>query len=330
MTEPIRVAVTGAAGQISYALLFRIAAGGMFGPTQPVALNLLEVPQAMPLLEATMMELRDCALPILAEVRGTDDPHAAFENADWIILLGGAPYKPGVTRSDLLRANGPIFRAQGRAINETAKNARILVVANPCNTNCLVAQSVARDVPSERWFAMTRLDQNRARALLADKAGVHVEKVNRVTVWGNHSPTIYPDFHNAYIHDRPAPEVIHDTDWVRQVWEPTVCNRGLQIVQVRGASPAGSAAQAIIATIRALTIPTPFEHRFSAAVCSDGSYGVPRGLVFSFPLRTEDGKHWSIVQGLYLDNYAQQRIAKNIAELEFEATAVTDILAGAR
>ena len=328
MTEPIRVAVTGAAGQISYSLLFRIAAGGMFGPTQPVALRLQDVPEAARLLDSTIMELHDCTFPTLAGVRGSDDPREAFEGADWIILIGQRPSKPGVTRADMLRANGPIFLNQGRAINEVAKTARVLVVANPCNTNCMVAQSVAHDVPAEHWFAMTRLDQNRARALLAEKAGVHVDRVNRVTVWGNHSPTVFPDFHNSFINDHPAPEVIQDRDWVRQVWEPTVCNRGVQLMQARGGSPAGSAAQAIIATVRSITCPTPFEHRFGAGVVSDGNYGVPHGLIFSFPLRTEDGKSWSIVRGLYLNDYAQQRIAENVAELEFEAAAATDLLAG--
>ncbi len=200
------------------------------------------------------------------------------------------------------------------------------MVANPCNTNCLIARSVARDVPAEHWFAMTRLDQNRAQALLADKAGVAVDQVTRVTVWGNHSPSVFPDFHNAFVGDRPAPEVITDVDWVRNVFETTIGGRGEQMLQMRGASPAGAAAQAILASIRSITTPTPFLHRFSTAVVSDGSYGVPRGLVFGFPLRTEDGTTWSIVQNLYLDEHAQGRLAANVAELEFEASVVDRIL----
>jgi len=326
MNEPIRVAVAGAAGQISYALLFRIAAGGMFGPDRPVTLRLLETPTAMPLLETMVVELTDCSFPLLSSVRATVDALAAFDQADWILLLASAPYRPGITRSDLLRDNAPIFQQQGCAINEAAPSARILTVANPCNTNCLIAHSVARNVPVDHWFAMTRLEQNRARSLLAEKAGVPADQVTRVTVWGNRSPTIYPDFHNAWIGDRPAPEVIHDRDWVRDVFEPTVAYRGRKLTQARGSSPAGSAAQAIIGTIRSLTTPTPYEHRFSVAVVSDGSYGVPRGLVFSFPVRTEDGKTWSIVQNLYHDQYAQERIRANVAELEYEASAVTDLL----
>jgi malate dehydrogenase len=326
MPEPIRVAVTGAAGRISYALLFRIVSGGTFGPEQPVFLSLLEVPEAQPLLEALMMELFDGAYPLLAGMRARYDAAEAFADADWIILLGSAPYRPGITRSELLRANAPIFQAQGRAINEAAPSARILTVANPCNTNCLIAKSMARNVPPEHWFAMTRLDQNRAKAMIAAKTGVPVDQVTRVTVWGNHSATIYPDFHNAFISGRPAYEVIRDPQWVLKVFEPTVCGRGSQILKLRGGSPAGSAAQAIIGTIRALTTPTPFDRRLSVGVVSDGSYRVPRGLIFSFPVRTEDGITWSIVQGLYHDNHGLDRIAQNIAELEYEASAVSDLL----
>jgi malate dehydrogenase len=326
MNEPIRIAVTGAAGQICYSLLFRVAAGTMFGPEQPLELSLLESPEALPRLEAVQTELFDCAFPLLAGLRATSDAHEAFARADWVILIGSVPYQAGRSRSELLLANAPIFLNQGRAINEAAPNARVLVVANPCNTNCEIAMSVARDVPPEHWFAMTRLDQNRARALIADKAGVTSEQVTRVVAWGNHSPAVYPDFHNAYIDDKPAPEVIRDPQWVRETFEPTVRNRGPQIVSMRGASPAGSAAQAIIGTVRSLVAPTPLELRFSAAVVSDGSYGVPRGLVFGFPLRTEDGKTWSIVQGLYHDDHGVERIAQNVAELEHESSIVTHLL----
>jgi malate dehydrogenase len=327
MTEPIRIAVTGAAGRISYALLFRIAAGAMFGPNQPVELSLLDVPSAGPLIDATMLELHDGAFPLLASVRGSTVAAEAFDRADWIILTAtGASPHPDQSRTDLLRANAPIFQAQGRAINEAAPSARILVVANPCNTNCQIARSFARDVPEEHWFALTRLNQNRAQAMLADKAGVPVDQVTRVTVWGNHSRSVFPDIRNAFIGDRPAPEVIADESWARDVFEPTIGGRGEQLLRLRGASAAGSAAQAILATVRSLTTPTPFLHRFSAAVVSDGSYGVPRGLVFGFPLRTEDGASWSIVENLYLDEYAQGRLAANVAELEFEASVVDHIL----
>lgn len=323
---PIRVAISGAAGRISYALVFRIAAGGMFGPDQPVSLCLLDVPETLPRLEAIVMDLHDGAFPLLERTQGTSDPSEAFSNADWVILIGSAPHRPGMRRADLLLANAPLFQNQGRAINEVCPSARILVVANPCNTNCLIAQSVARDVPLEHWFAMTRLDQNRARALLAHKAGVPVDQVTRMAVWGNHSEAIYPDFHNSFIRDQPASEVVQDADWVRNVFEPAVATRGALLLEKLGASPAGSAAQAIIASIRSITTPTPVMQRFSAAVVSDGSYGVPRGLVFGFPLRTEDGKTWSIVENLYLDLHAQERLAANVAELEYEASAVTDFL----
>jgi malate dehydrogenase len=326
MSAPIRIAVTGAGGQICYSLLFRIAAGALFGLEQPVELSLLETPDALPKLDAIQMELFDCAFPLLAKVRATSDPLEAFERAHWVILIGGAGYRPGMSRAEVLHANGPIFVAQGRAIDEASPDARVLVVANPCNTNCMITLSVARDVPREHFFAMMRLDQNRAKALIADKAGVSPDRVTRVTVWGNHSPTVYPDFHNAFIDDRPAHEVINDREWVHRTFEPAVCGRGQQILNARGASPAASAAQAIIGTVRSITTPTPYEHRFSAAVVSDGSYGIPRGLVFGFPLRTEDGRTWSIVPGLYHDDHAQERLAENVAELEQEATVVTDLL----
>jgi malate dehydrogenase len=326
MTAPIRVAVTGAAGRIAYSLLFRIAAGGMFGPERHVELRLMEAAPAMPLLDATVMELHDCALPLLDSVSAHVVGEEAFAGADWIILLGSAPYRPGMTRNELLRLNGPVFQAHGRSINDVAKTARVLSVANPCNTNCLIARSVAHDVPAEHWFAMMRLDQSRARALLAGKAGVPVNQVANVTAWGTHSPNVFPDVHNALIGDRPAPDVIGDPDWVRHVFEPAVRGRGEELRRMRGASPAGSASQAIIGTIRALTTPTPFGRHFSVGVVSDGSYGVPAGLVFGFPVRTEDGKTWHIVQGHYLDEYAQDRIAQNVSELEFESSAVTDLL----
>jgi malate dehydrogenase len=326
VTEPIRVAVTGAAGRISYALLFRIANGGMFGPDRPVALSLLEVPEAMPSLDATMMELDDCCYPLLRSIHASTNAAEAFAGADWIILIGGAAYRPGMNRLEAVRANGPIFMAQGRAINESSKNARVLVVANPCNTNCLIAKSMAHDVPPGHWYAMMRLDQNRARSMLAHRANVPVDRVTRVTAWGDHGPTVFADFWNAWIGDHPAHEVIRDPDWAREVFEPSVASRGYKIYNIRGASPAGSAAQAILGTIRVLTTPTPYEHWFSAATASDGSYGVPRGLVFGFPLRTEDGLTCSIVQNHFLDVHAQARIAENVRVLECEAAILGDLM----
>ncbi|HEV3163241.1 MAG TPA: malate dehydrogenase [Isosphaeraceae bacterium] len=326
MARSIRIAISGAGGRIGYALVFRIAAGGMFGSEQPVALSLLEMPERLRLIQATAMELKDCAFPLLSEVRLGVDAQHTFEGADWVILLAGRPLRPGGQRADVLRDNAPSFAAQGRAINEVAPGARILVVASPRNTHCLIAMSYAPSVPAEHWFAMTRLDRMRATALIAEKAGVPVSQVTCVTAWGNHSESVYPDFENATIDDRPAPEVITDRDWVRKVFEPSVAHRSAEILSLGGASSAGSAAQAIIGSIRSITTPTPFERWFGAAVVSDGSYGVPRGLIFGFPLRTEDGLSWSIVQGLYLDAYAQGRLAANVAELEHEAATVTDLL----
>ena len=326
MTKPIRVAVSGADGQVGYSLVFRIAAGAMFGPEQPVELSLLGSPEGRAKLDPTEMELFDCAFPMLTRVRATIDPVQAFAGADWVILLSSIPYWSALRRTELLLANGPIYRNHGHAINEAAPSARILVVANPCNTNCLIARSVAPDVPPEHWFALTRLDQNRARALIAEKAEVSPDRVTRVIAWGRHGPTIYPDFHNAYIDDRPAPEVIDDPRWVRTTFEPSARERGRQILRARRNSPAASAAQAIIGSVRSLVTPTPLGQRFSAAVVSDGSYGVPHGLIFGFPLRTEDGKTWSIVPGLYHEDYALERLAENVAELELEASIVTDIL----
>lgn len=326
MARAIELAVTGAAGQIGYALVFRIAAGGLYGAEQSVALRLLESPGRMHLLQALQMELKDCAFPLLADVRIGDDPVRVFEGVDWVILLAGRPQHPHERRVEMLRDNAPIFVAHGRAIDRVAPEARILTVANPCNTNCLIAKSHASNVPAEHWFAMTRLDQMRAASMIAEKAGVPVGRVNRVAIWGNHSERVFPDFHNAWINNRPAHEVIHDTEWIRHEFERNVAQRSAEIIRLRGASPAASAVQAIICSLRALSTPTPYELHFSVGVVSDGSYGVPRDLIFSFPMRTEDGKSWSIVQGLYLDSYAQSRIAENVAEVEQEAAAVTDLL----
>jgi malate dehydrogenase len=327
MTAPIRVAVTGAGGQIGYALIFRIASGGLFGPEQPVALRLLEITPMLPALQGTLMELDDCALPLLADVVATDQAATAFEGADWVILVGGLPRKEGMSRADLIRANGPIFTGQGRAINDAAgPDVRVLTVANPCNTNALIARSHAPKVPAGRWFAMTRLDQNRAASQLAKKAGVPVGQVTHMTIWGNHSDTQYPDYKNALIGGKPATSVIHDPDWFTATYIPTVAKRGAAVIKARGASSAASAANAAIDGVRSASFPTPGDDWFSAGVVSDGSYGIPAGLIYSFPLRTGDGKSWSIVPGVPIDEDARQRLDASAAELQAERDAVKDLL----
>jgi malate dehydrogenase len=326
MSAPIRVAVTGAGGQIGYALIFRIASGAVFGPNQSVSLRLLEITPALPALTGTLMELEDCAFPLLADVKATDQADVAFEGADWVILVGGLPRKDGMTRADLIRANGPIFTGQGKAINDAAgPNVRVLTVANPCNTNCLIARSHAPKVPAERWFAMTRLDQNRAAAQLAQKAGVPVAAVSRMTIWGNHSDTQYPDYKNARIEGRPATEVIADHGWLADTFIPTVAKRGAAVIKARGASSAASAANAAIDSVRSAVTPVA-DDWFSAGVVSDGSYGIPSGLIYSFPLRTQDSKNWSVVQGLDIDDDARKRLDASAAELIAERDAVKDLL----
>jgi malate dehydrogenase len=327
MTAPIRVAVTGAGGQIGYALIFRIASGGLFGPGQPVVLQLLEITPALPALHGTLMELEDCAFPLLEGMVATDQAAQAFGGADWAILVGGLPRKEGMSRADLIRANGPIFTGQGKAINDVAgPDVRVLTVANPCNTNALIARSHAPRVPAERWFAMTRLDQNRAASQLARKAGVPVGQVTRLTIWGNHSDTQYPDYKNALIGGKPAPAVINDPAWFAETYIPTVAKRGAAVIKARGASSAASAANAAIDSVRSLVQPTPSDDWFSAGVVSDGSYGIPAGLIYSFPLRTSDGRTWSIVPGLPIDGDARKRLDASAAELQAERDAVKDLL----
>jgi malate dehydrogenase len=327
MTTPIRVAVTGAGGQIGYALLFRLASGAVFGPDQPVALQLLEITPALPALHGTLMELEDCAFPLLTDVIATDKAEEAFAAADCVILVGGLPRKDGMSRADLIRANGPIFTGQGQAINDKAgPNVRVLTVANPCNTNCLIARSHAPRVPSDRWFAMTRLDQNRAASQLAGKAGVAVASVKRMTIWGNHSDTQYPDYKNAQIGGAPATSVIADPSWFGGVFIPTVAKRGGAVIKARGASSAASAANAALDSVRSLYLPTPPGDWFSAAVVSDGSYSIPAGLIYSFPLVSKGNYHWSIVQGLLIDDDARKRLDASAAELISERDAVRDLL----
>ena len=323
---PIRVAVTGAAGQIGYSLLFRIASGAVFGPDQPVALNLVEIEPGMKALEGVVMELDDCAFPLLKDVRPTSDLDEGFGGANWALLVGSVPRKAGMERGDLLGINGKIFTGQGRAIQKNAaSDVRVLVVGNPCNTNCLIAMNNALDVPRERWFAMTRLDENRAAAQLAAKAGVQVSEVSNVTIWGNHSATQYPDYYNARIGGTPAPEVISDDTWAHIDFIPTVQQRGAAIIEARGASSAASAANAAIDTVRSLVNPTPEGDWNSLCVASDGSYDTKEGLITSFPVRS-DGNGWEIVQDVPINDFAREKIDASVNELAEERELVGDLL----
>lgn len=322
---PISVAVTGAAGQIGYALLFRIASGAVFGPDQPVSLRLIEIEPALPALEGVVMELDDCAFPLLQSVTPTADLNVGFKDANWSILVGSVPRKAGMERKDLLGINGKIFTGQGQAIEKNAaSDVRVLVVGNPCNTNCLIAMNSAKGVPSDRWFAMTRLDENRAKSQLAAKAGVHHSEVTNLTIWGNHSATQYPDFFNAKIGGKAATDVISDHDWLKGDFISTVQQRGAAIIKARGASSAASAANAAIDTVRSLVTPTPAGDWNSVAVCSDGSYGVEPGIMSSFPIRT-DGSKWEIVQGVPVNEFSQGKIDATVNELKEEREAVKEL-----
>ncbi len=323
---PIRVAVTGAAGQIGYSLLFRIASGSMFGPDQPVILHLVEIPQAEQALEGVKMELDDCAFPLLQDVESATNPDDGFQGVNWALLVGSVPRKQGMERGDLLGINGKIFTGQGKALQKNAApDVRILVVGNPCNTNCLIAQRNAPEIPAERWFAMTRLDENRAKSQLAVKAGVHVTQVSNVAIWGNHSATQYPDFTHAKIGGKRVVDVISDHDWLKGDFIKTVQQRGAAIIKARGSSSAASAANAVVDTVRSLTTPTPADDWTSVAVCSDGSYGVEKGLISSFPVRT-NGAHWDIVQGLDIDAFSRGKIDATVAELAEEKALVADLI----
>jgi malate dehydrogenase len=325
--QPIRVAISGAAGRIAYSLVFRISAGGLFGRDQPVALSLVELTDALPRLRACELELKDCASHVLPELECGTDPYSGFAGADWIILLGGSPIRPDVrNRFELLRANAPIMVEHGRAINQVAPTARVLVVTAPSNTNCMVARSQAPHTPPEHWFALNQVIRMRAISLIAEKVGVPASQVSRVAIWGNNSESAFIDLHCARIGERPALEAINDEDWVNHVLRASIADRAQEIFQLSGIMPAGSIAQAILTTIRSIVTPTPFDHWFTAAVVSDGSYGVPRGLVFGFPLVTPDGKTWSIVDGCYLSEAGCQSIMANVVEIQHEASAVSDLL----
>ena len=325
-TSPVHVTVTGAAGQIGYALLFRIASGQLLGPDQPVVLRLLEIEPAIRALEGVVMELEDCAFELLVDTVATSDLKTAFDGTSWGLLVGSVPRKAGMERGDLLTVNGGIFQPQGEAINaHAADDVRVLVVGNPCNTNCLIARSNAPDVPDDRWFAMTRLDQNRACSQLARKAHVPVADVTNLAIWGNHSATQYPDFEHARIGRTPAPEAIDDLDWLRGDFLTTVQQRGAKIIEARGASSAASAANAVVDSVNSLVEATPADDVASLAVCSAGQYGVPEGLQFGFPVRS-DGSSWAVVEGLEHGEFARERIRITTEELEAERGLVVDLL----
>jgi malate dehydrogenase len=324
----IRVAVTGAAGQVAYAMLARLASGEVFGPKQKVILQLLEIPQAMQGLEGVAMELDDCAFPLLQDIVVTDDPNRAFEGCNWALLVGSFPRKKDMERKDLLGINGKIFVGQGRALAaRAAKDVRILVVGNPCNTNCLVAYHNGRDIPPERWTAMTRLDHNRAANALAKKAGAANEDVTCMTIWGNHSNTQYPDFTNARIGGQPATKVITDRAWLENVFVPQCQSRGKAVIEKRGLSSALSAANGAIDHVKSWQHPTPANDWLSAAVISKGEYGVPAGLVFSYPCRCDQHGNLKIVEGLKLDEYGQKKFAATQKELEEERDLVKGLIA---
>lgn len=324
----IRVAVTGGAGQIGYSLLFRIAAGEIFGPDQPLSLQILELPVAIKALEGVAMELDDCAFPLLKEVVLTDDVNTVMQNVNWALLVGSKPRGPGMERADLIRENGPIFTNTGKAINNhAASDIRILTVGNPCNTNCLIAMHNAPDVPRDRFHAMTRLDQNRAVNQLANKANLPITNVRNMIIWGNHSASQVPDYYNSVIDGRSAVAVINDTDYLQGEFVTTVAKRGAEIIAARGKSSAASAASAAIDAVKSLVTPTPEGEAFSSAVISDNNpYGIPEGLIFSFPCRSAGDGTYEIVSGFVWDDFLKEKIMKTTDELLAECEVVKDLL----
>jgi malate dehydrogenase len=327
-STPLRIAVTGAAGQIGYALLFRIASGAMFGPEQPVILHLIEIEPALPALGGVTMELEDCAFPLLKGVVSTSNLDEGFSGVNWALLVGSVPRKAGMERKDLLGINGKIFIGQGKAIqSNAASDVRVFVVGNPCNTNCLIAMHNAPDLPRDRFFAMTRLDENRAKAQLARKAGVDVTTVTNMTIWGNHSATQYPDFYNALINGRPATDSIQDEGWLKGDFITTVQQRGAAIIKARGSSSAASAANAVVDGVRSIINPTPAGDWNSQAICSDGSYGIEKGLICSFPVRS-DSRSISVVQDVPLNEFSRSKVEATVNELKEEKAMVSDLLPG--
>jgi malate dehydrogenase len=325
-TSPIRVAVTGAAGQIGYALLFRIASGAMFGPNQPVILHLIEIEPALPALNGVVMELDDCAFPLLKGVVPTASLDEGFKGVNWALLVGSVPRKAGMERKDLLGINGKIFIGQGKAIEKNAaQDVRVHVVGNPCNTNCLIAMNNARGIPSDRFFAMTRLDENRAKSQLAKKAGVDITSVSNMCIWGNHSATQYPDFYNAKINGRSAAEVIKDEAWLKGEFISSVQQRGAAIIKARGASSAASAANGIVDSVRSIVQPTAAGDWHSVCLCSDGSYGVDAGLISSFPVRS-NGTKLEVVQGVPVNEFSRSKIDASVNELKEERALVSELL----
>jgi malate dehydrogenase len=324
-TAPLKVAVTGAAGQIGYSLLFRLASGSLLGPDRPIELRLLEIEPALKTLEGVVMELDDGAFPLLSAVQIGADPNKVFDGVNLALLVGARPRGPGMERGDLLEANGAIFTAQGKALNSVAADdVRIGVTGNPANTNALIALNNAPDIPKERFSALTRLDHNRALSQLAKKTGAKVTDIKKVTIWGNHSATQYPDIFHAEINGKNAAEVVGDEKWIADDFIPTVAKRGAAIIDARGSSSAASAASATVDAARDWLLGTPTDDWVSMAVISDGSYGVPEGLISSFPVTTEGGD-WSIVQGLDINDFSRSRIDKSTAELADERSAVTDL-----
>ncbi len=327
MADPIRVAVSGAAGQISYSLLFRIASGEIFGADRPVHLHLLEIPQVMDKLEGVAMELIDCAFPTLAEINMFDDANKAFDGINQAFLVGSRPRGPGMERADLIKVNGPIFVGQGEALNRAADDVRCMVVGNPANTNCLIAMNNS-DVSNDRFTSMMRLDENRAKSQLAAKAGVPVADVSNVVVWGNHSNNQYPDFENAKIGGKPAADVINDEAWLKDTFISTVQERGAAVIKARGASSAASAASAALDHVMSLNAPTPEGDWFTAGVCSNGDYGVDPGLMFGLPLTSSGNGDWKVVEGLAMSDWAKAKFEITLNELRSEREVVKDLLKG--
>jgi len=318
----VKVAVTGAAGQIGYALLFRIASGAMFGPETEVELQLLELEQALPALKGVAMELEDCAFPLLRNIVMTSDLNVAFKDANFVLCVGSVPRKDGMERADLLKINGGIFTAQGKAVEKSAaSDVRVFVVGNPCNTNALIAMNNCKGVPADRFFAMTSLDENRAKSQLAIKAGVPVTSVTNMTIWGNHSATQYPDFFNAKIGGKAATDVISDHEWLKGEFLKTVQQRGAAIIKARGASSAASAANAVVDGIRSLVTDTPAGQTFSMCLSSNGEYGVDKGLIFSFPCKVEGGK-LKVVEGIQHNEFGKEKFNATLEELRAERDSV--------
>jgi len=325
--KSVKVAVTGAAGQIGYSLLPRLASGEIFGMDTKISLHLLEITPALPMLEGVVMEMNDSAFPLLENIVVTDDPNVAFDGVNWAMLVGSKPRGKGMLRGDLIRENGPIFVGQGQALQRGASDMRVIVVGNPANTNALIAMNNCPGVPNDRFAALTHLDENRAYSQIATKAGVTVNDISKITIWGNHSATQYPDVSHALINGKSVFDVIDDHDWLRGDFISTVQKRGAAIIQARGKSSAASAANAALNHIQAFEVATPADNWFSSGVASDGSYGIDKGLMFSLPIRSDGKGGWSVVQGLEIDAFSQEKINATLEELRNEKAMVAELLA---